>query len=359
MPGLYIHIPFCKQKCNYCSFASFHADAQTREKYLSALFSEMAANKGFAADTLYIGGGTPSMLTAHELEALLLHIEDNFGPVKKFAESTFEANPESLTEEKIILLKRYGVNRFSLGLQSASDAHLKTLGRVHNADMFFKAYGMLVNAGIKNINIDLIAGAPSQTLEDFKRDISLTLGLAPRHMSIYGLQIEEGTPFFTQGVLQDQLLIRAMLEHARQALERAGMKHYEISNFAAPGFESRHNLNYWQSGEYLGLGLAAASYIKGERRQNTDFLESYLNGAACERERLRGKAALGERTFMALRCLDGTPYTAETERHFGRDVEEMITRGLLERSGGNIKLTHEGLFLANEVFSIFVAPFED
>lgn len=339
MTGLYLHIPFCKKKCNYCDFTSFAATLSEHKDYVTTLSKEM---RPFKADTLYIGGGTPSILSAELLEALFKNIEINFGDIKNFKESTFEANPESLSEEKIALLKKYGFTRVSLGLQSACDKHLQTLGRAHDYKTFLSAYSALKDF---NVNVDLIAGVPGQTLADFESDIKTVSALKPAHLSVYGLQIEEGTEFFKRGLTQNPPLERAMLEHARDALTDAGYHHYEISNFARPGFESLHNINYWNNGEYLGLGLSAASYLNGVRSHG-EFSE-----------KLEGKAHLGETIMLGLRKLDGIVYTEEIKQNFGSDIDELTALGLLEQKKDKIKLTREGLFMANEVFRHFVEPF--
>jgi oxygen-independent coproporphyrinogen-3 oxidase len=359
MQSIYIHIPFCVKKCNYCAFASYPAASAAQEKYISVLAKEMALRRNFPAQTLYIGGGTPSFLGAELLEKLLTETEKNFGPIKNFIESTFEVNPESVTEEKLKILKKYGFNRISVGAQTFDDDGLKILGRAHDRKTFFDAYDKIKSAGFTNINIDLIAGFPRQTFEGFEKDIREIISLSPVHISVYGLQIEEGTKIFETGFNPDQILMRKMLEHARAALQAASYKHYEISNYAKPGFESRHNNNYWQSGEYIGLGFAAASFVNGKRFSNPENLEKYLEnpGKPEFEEVLTGKEKLGENIIIGLRRLDGIAAADEIEKNFGREIKNLIAAGMLEKAGGKIKLTEEGIFLSNEVFENFVAPF--
>ena len=286
------------------------------------------------------------------------------GPVSHFEESTIEANPESLTAEKLAVLKRAGFNRISMGLQSFNDAELKTLGRVHNVQTFLSAYAAARQAGFTNINVDLIAGVPGQSLQSFLDGLQKLVDLHPEHLSVYGLQIEEGTPFFERGIVCDQLLMRRMLEEAHARLQSAGYHHYEISNFALLGREAKHNTHYWHNGEYLGLGSGAASYLGGVRSQNTDDVADFITrinegkSPIVYSEKLEGKEHEGENLMLGLRLLDGIELTPVQEQLFGQDIEKHIQSGLLERVGKKVKLTLEGLFLANEVFCSFVAPFD-
>ena len=363
--GLYIHLPFCKQKCRYCDFASFAGLEKKIDSYLEALAKEakQVPTKNF--QTLYVGGGTPSLLSADQLATLCRIIVQHFGWISNFSESTLEANPESLTPQKIAVLKECGFNRLSLGLQSFNDTELKTIGRVHNAVTFLKAYQAARQGGFNNINVDLIAGLPGQTLDSFLHSLSQVISLSPEHLSVYGLQVEENTPLFESGFVCDQLLMRQMLELAHFRLEQAGYHHYEISNFAKPGYEAQHNTLYWHNGPYIGLGSSAASYMGGVRRQNTPSVSDYIRCMAEGKspvmfsEKLEGKAHEGENLLLGLRLLDGIEPTALEEQLFGKAIEAHIKGGLLERVGKKVKLTFEGLFLANEVFCSFVAPFEE
>ncbi len=363
--GLYIHIPFCKQKCFYCDFASYPGQEPLLDDYLAALSHEAALNKEIACQTLYVGGGTPSLLAHHQLERLAKIIRKNFQPVPAFLESTFEANPESLTPAKISTLRNLGFNRLSLGLQSFHDNELKTLGRVHTAAQFLQIYQAARSGGFSNMNVDLIAGLPGQTLESFTASLHRLADLRPEHLSVYGLQIEEGTPFFERGVVCNDSLMRHMLEHTHEFLTAVGYHHYEISNYALPGYEAKHNTIYWQNGEYVGLGCAAAAYRGGVRRQNTPVLKDYifdmLNGKSplVFSEQLIGKARIGEGLMLALRLLDGVYLSDEQKAFFGPQIQKHIQNGLLTQDHKKVKLSKEGVYLANEVFRSFVAPFED
>ena len=363
--ALYIHLPFCKQKCLYCDFASFAGQTRRIDGYLAALEKEAVLTPRTAVQTLYVGGGTPSLLTCAQLEKLTQLITARYGEIARLEESTFEANPESFTRDKADLLHAAGFERLSLGLQSFNDAELKRIGRVHNAADFLRAYEQARAAGFENINVDLIAGLPQQTLGDFLQSLSRLIALGPEHISVYGLQIEEGTPFFERGVVCDQILMRRMLEETHARLTRAGFTHYEISNYARAGKESRHNTHYWHNGDYIGLGSAAASYLGGVRRQNTPDVEAYMarinagQSVVSFEEKLTGQARAGETLMLGLRLLGGVPLTPEQQHFFGREIEKHIRGGLLTRDGKKVKLTQEGLYLANEVFCSFVAPFDN
>ncbi len=363
--GLYIHIPFCKRKCNYCDFASFAGQEPLMDAYLGALAHEAILYKETGCNTLYIGGGTPSLLNDGQLHRLEKIIRKNFRPVSGFEESTFEANPESITPAKLNTLLTLGFNRLSMGLQSLNENELKTLGRIHTAAQFLQAYQAARQSGFKNINVDLMAGLPGQTLQSFTDSLHRVLELGPEHFSVYGLQVEEGTSFFERGVVCDQVLMREMLEQAHDTLTAAGYHHYEISNYALPGKESKHNLNYWQYGEYIGLGSSAATYRLGKRKQNTKNLQEYIfcmeNGKTPTvfSERLTGPAKEGEKLMLAFRMLDGVELTAQQTELFGAEIQKHIQKGLLTQEDKKVKLTTEGIYMANEVFRSFVAPFEN
>lgn len=362
--GLYIHIPFCKSKCNYCDFSSFPLRENLIDEYLTALEHEATQYHNFPCKTLYIGGGTPSLLLTNQLLRLGEIITKYFGPISRFEESTFECNPESVSIEKLHVLKELGFNRISMGLQAADDTHLKILGRIHSLQTFEKAYQNIQDAHFKNINIDLIAGIPQQTMDSFVSGVKYLTQLKPTHISIYGLQIEEGTPFFEQGIVCDQILMRKMLEFTHNYLNEQGYHHYEISNFSLPGNEAKHNTNYWNNGDYIGLGSAATSYLNGVRKTNITSIEKYIHFLSHNQEpteyqeKLEGIDLEGEKMFLGLRKLDGIVPTEIQWHFFGKEIEKHIKNGLLELVDKKLKLTFEGLFLANEVFYSFVAPFE-
>ena len=363
MQGLYIHIPFCISKCVYCDFASFANIKNLRLPYLKALKTELSLQKkhykNFAPKTLYIGGGTPSFLTVAQIKFLFENIYSCFN---NFKEITFEANPESLTLAKIKLLKKLGVTRLSLGLQSTFDRHLKTLSRAHNFETFLHTYTQ-AKKYFDNINIDLIAGLPNQTLAEFEQSVKMLIGLKPQHISVYGLQVEEGTPLYKNGYVCDDNLTRKMLESAENILCQSGFVHYEISNFSLPKYESKHNVNYWLNGEYLGCGSAAASCMQGVRFQNTADVKEYIKSLAQNKiptvfeEKLQAKAKAGEEILLRFRLLNGFKPTQKMLKYFGKEFKILVNKKLIVQDGKIWKLSEEGKYFANEVSRYFVEPF--
>ena len=348
MQGLYIHIPFCVSKCVYCDFASFAGIKRLRLPYLKALKHELILQKkhykNFDPKTLYIGGGTPSFLTAAQIEFLFESIHSCY---KNFKEITFEVNPESLTLPKIKLLKSLGVNRLSLGLQSTFDKHLKTLSRAHNFATFLHTYNQ-IKKYFDNINVDLIAGLPNQTLAEFEESVKTLINLKPQHISIYGLQVEESTPLYKSGYVCDDNLTRKMLESAENILRKNGFNHYEISNFALPKYESKHNINYWLNGEYLGCGSAAASYMSGVRFQNTVDVKEYIKSLASNKipvvfeEKLQGKAKVGEEILLKFRLLNGFKPAQKMLKYFNKEFKVLLGKKLIIKDGKFFKLSEEG-----------------
>lgn len=366
MRGLYIHIPFCVSKCAYCDFASYtcYNNPSFYTKYLNALFKEAALYPQIKnIDTLYIGGGTPSVLSPQQMEFLFNQIQNLYGKIKDLKESTFEANPESLNEQKLKVLKTFGFTRLSLGMQTTADKHLKLIGRAHTRQQFFDVFNLARNY-FDNINIDIIAALPQQTMADFKTVITEVLALNPAHISIYGLQVEADTPLYKTGFKADDDLMRNMLEYTFTALGTSGYNQYETSNYALKNKESLHNINYWDSGEYLGLGAAAASYIKGVRSQNNADVKEYLAAVeqaqkpTCFEEKLEGKAKIGERVIMGLRKTQGLQLTDDILHNFSPAINIMIAQNLLQISDNFLQLTKEGKYLANIVCRNFVEPFD-
>ena len=363
MPGLYVHIPFCRGKCGYCDFASAPGSGGEIDRFLEALAKEAALYGGLAGkfDTLYVGGGTPSLLSHPQLKKLFGVIETLAGPLSGLAESTFEANPESLDAEKAALLKKAGISRVSLGLQAAQDALLKRLGRLAMSGDFLRAYKDLRAAGFANINADLMCGLPGQAVKDFKDSLAWLLKLAPEHISFYALEVHEGTPFAAAGVKEEPELAADMYEAGAAALSAAGYGQYEISNFAKPGFEARHNLNYWEQGEYLGLGPAAASYLGGERRANTPVTAEYVNAALSGveipgqyRETLTGRARNAEMIMLGLRKVSGIELPGDIFIEFKEEIGRLTATGLLVKSGNLIRIREDRLYVSNAVFREFV-----
>jgi oxygen-independent coproporphyrinogen-3 oxidase len=354
--GVYIHIPFCSIKCFYCDFAAFAGKQKQMDRYLDAVEKELRLHPGFKPDTLYIGGGTPSELSAEQISRLF-----SFLP-KGFAEATFEANPESLSREKLKALKAAGVTRISLGLQATQDRLLKAIGRKHTWAEFVGVFHAAREEGFDNLNVDLMFGLPGQSFDDLRQSVDDVLGLGSEHVSAYGLQIEDQTLFSKRGVRPDEELTRRMHEYLIDAMASAGFIHYEISNFAKPGRESLHNKIYWSNGEYLGLGVSAASHLDGRRWSNFERLDAYMKAVEEGRpsleheERLEGKERLGEAVFVGLRLVGGFEPDAPTREAFAREWDELEKGGLVVREGKKVRLSREGIFIANRVFERFVAP---
>ena len=338
-------------------------------RYLKALDREASFHPTIKPATLYVGGGTPSELSAENLSELLGALAARFGPLEAMAESTVEGNPESLDARKLDVLRAAGVSRLSVGLQSADDRLLKDIGRRHTWADFERAYAQAARRGF-SVSVDLMLALPGQTLTGALASLKSVLRLDPDHLSLYCLHVEEGTPLSRQGFAEDEDLGRGMFEASMDILSRAGYRHYEISNFARPGRESLHNLNYWRGGSYLGLGCAAAGYLGGVRYENDRDVEGYCRkvergeSPALATESLAGKEKLGESLLLGLRMIGGVLLTAPMRRHFTSELESLRRRGLLELERSpktglplRARLSREGIFFANEVFREFVPPF--
>ena len=362
--GLYLHVPFCSVKCFYCDFTAFAGQRASVQRYLEAMRGEARRRPRLAVDTLYIGGGTPSELSVDELAELLRLVESFYRRIRDFVESTVEANPESLTLDKLEMMARKGVSRLSIGLQTMEPRLLKEVGRRHTIEQFLEAYGNARRLGFA-VNVDLMTGLPSQTLEEATSSLERVLDLDPDHISLYGLSVEDRTLFAKRGILVDEDLDRAMHERSLELLQTAGFEHYEISNFAKPGRRSRHNQIYWTNGEYIGLGCGASGFIDGFRYSNKDRLSDYCDAVERGwlpeegRERLESKEKLGEIILLGLRRMEGIELTPEMNSMFPRELASIGRQGWVERVGSRVRLTREGVFLANRVFQEFVAPFAE
>lgn len=362
LSGLYVHVPFCAVKCFYCDFAAFSGQKKQVERYLAALEAEAALLPPRVPETLYVGGGTPSELSPEQISDLFERLRRAY-PGARFLETTFEGNPESLDEAKLAVLARNGVTRLSIGLQTADDALLKAIGRHHTAADFARVFRAARAAGLPALSVDLMYGLPGQTLDSLKATLDFALALEPEHVSLYGLQVEDRTLFGKRGVEEDSDLGREMYETAIAALARAGLDHYEISNWARPGHRSLHNTNYWRRGEYLGLGCSAASFLGGVRSSNEEKLEPYLRAveagrrATAETEAPAGLEAVGEEAFLGLRLIDGFVPSDALKTAFAGAWAVLKARGLVTERAGRWKLSAEGVFLANDVFAEFVPPF--
>lgn len=354
MSGLYIHIPFCVNKCSYCAFYSvISRDRKSQERFFQTLGTELSnLPPDFAPETIFIGGGTPTAVDFQCLEKFLPSL-GKFSP----AEFSCEANPGTVDAERFALLRRSGVNRLSLGVQSFNFQCLETLGRIHSADEAERAFGLARAAGFENINIDLIFGVPGQTMEMVDEDLDRALALGSEHIAIYNLMYEEGTPLtkLNPTRLEDSLE-REMYDRIRARLKGAGFVHYEISNFAKPGFECRHNQLYWNGGEYIGCGPAAHSHWKGVRRANVSDLNDYCaNGPRCEfEEALDPEAKERETLVMGLRQLAGVEVSSNVWKKQGDVFQTLEKEGLLVIDGRRVRLSEEALFVSDAVFAELV-----
>lgn len=373
---LYIHIPFCVRKCLYCDFLSAPAGEETRERYVEALVSEITGRGEEYGDwcvtSVFFGGGTPSLLTAKQMKRLLGTVSGSFF-LAPDAEITVEVNPGTVDSEKLSGCREAGVNRLSIGLQSADNVELGAIGRIHTWEQFLEAYSQAREAGFANVNVDLMSTLPGQTTESYCNSLRKVLALTPQpeHISAYSLILEEGTALYDRyqaGLVDipDEDADRQMYQETKRILASAGYRRYEISNYAKEGFECRHNCGYWQRKDYLGLGLGASSMINNVRFKNGEELERYLRvPLACREDerRLTVMEQMEEYMFLGLRLTDGVE-TGGFQAAFGRTLEEMYGAvieknerdGLLEcRDGGKrLALTERGLDLANYVMAQFL-----
>ena len=377
---LYIHIPFCQRKCQYCAFVSREGSESETGAFAELLLEEMLLAARESArhqtlDSVYFGGGTPSLLPSKQVARLLERAARLFGLTGK-AEITLEANPGTVDRRRLADFRSAGVNRLSLGVQSFKDQMLASLGRIHTAQEARDAFSAARGAGFDNIGIDLIHALPGQTLDMWRADLEQGLALDPEHISIYGLTVEEGTPFAVRygedsPLLPDEDLAADMYECADRILTSGGFEHYEIANFARPGRRSRHNSGYWRRDGYLGLGAGAHSYLKngeyGLRFGNTSDLEEYASSIGSgtlprgEKTRLSREDALAEFMFLGLRLSEGVArsdfeqeFGVPLGQIFGREIEELVAQGLLLADSHGIRLTTRGMLLSNLVFARFL-----
>lgn len=347
--GIYIHIPFCVRKCLYCDFCST-ADWKLKDSYIDALINEMKENKGICADTVFIGGGTPTVLGDRLVEIVNV-VKENFCLTEN-CEFTVEANPGTVSLSLLKKLKEAGVNRLSIGVQSFNDSELKALGRIHTAKEATDAFYMAREAGFDNINIDLMLSTPEQTTESVKNTLEEVKKLNPEHVSAYSLIIEEGTPFYDMELkLPDEDAEREIYYYTVGFLKEMGLERYEISNFSKVGYESRHNEKYWKCEEYVGFGVAAYSYNDNYRYGNTDSIEEYVLGKReAYREHIDEEEQSKEKYMLGLRMSKGVRYNEK----FEEKIEKLIEDGLLCKDNGYVKLTEKGFDLGNLVFMEFV-----
>lgn len=366
--GVYIHVPFCKSRCSYCDFATdVYRSGDAVERYVEALCSEIGSvneSRIRNLDTIYFGGGTPSLLTPVQVERILNSVNSVFS-VADNAEVTMEMNPATVTAESLAGYRELGVNRASFGVQTFNDRDLKLLARGHDANDARTTFKLLREAGFDNISFDLIAGLPGQTMDDWRRNLGEAVSMSPEHLSLYLLEIHEGTPLAEQvrssrrNAIDDERAAE-MYELMIDALSDAGYQQYEISNFARPGFESRHNTKYWKLEPVYGFGVSAHSFDGVERYANERDTNAYVriieSGADAEvfREQIDEAA---EYAFLGLRLNEGIDIN-DYARRFAGDLllqgARALENGLLETAGGRIRLTRKGMLFSNEVFAEFV-----
>lgn len=358
---LYVHIPFCVRKCAYCDFLSApNCDAE-RDAYVAALVREIEGQTPSVFTSVFFGGGTPSILTPTQFQTIADAIK-RCHTLTDDCEWTVEANPGTLDAQKLQTYRRCGVNRISLGMQSADDTELKEIGRIHCHRETEEAVALVRAAGFANLNLDLMMGLPTQTIESWTHTLDAAIALAPTHISAYSLILEEGTPMAKRpaGDFPDEDTDRDMYDRTLRTMEQNGYRQYEISNFAKPGFACRHNLGYWDLTEYLGVGLGASSLIRRQRLKNTQDMTAYLLGSTpTVEETLDDETSMSEWAFLGLRKTDGISQKAFREL-FHVDLFEAFPEakkldGLLttDTTGDRLKLSRRGLDLANLVFEVF------
>ena len=371
--GIYIHIPFCKSKCYYCDFISYQNKEEQVEEYIEEVIKEIEQYdiKKYNVTTIYIGGGTPSFIDEKYIKQILENLKEKLiDNETKFEdiEITIEINPGTINEEKLKQYKNSGVNRISIGLQSTNDKLLKQIGRIHTYRQFVEAYELVKKTGFENINIDLMMGLPNQTIKDIKQALDEIEKLEPTHISVYSLIVEEGTKIeklINNGELElpDEEIERQMYWYVKNKLELNGYKHYEISNFAKKGKESKHNMNCWEQKEYIGIGAAAHSYLNDTRYSNSAFKEcqkwSFKDKKIEEKQNFEDKKK--EYMLLGLRKIDGVSIQKFKEKFidnpiflYRKELDKLIKENLLEIDGDKIKLTNKGIDLANLVWEEFV-----
>lgn len=366
----YVHIPFCTQICYYCDFSKVFIKNQPVDDYLQALIREFESYDIEQLRTLYIGGGTPTSITAQQLDYLLTNLTKHLD-LSVLEEFTIEANPGDLTDDKIEVLKKSAVNRVSLGVQTFNDKQLKRIGRSHNESQIYSTIDHLKTAGFDNISIDLIYALPDQTMEDVKENVAKAIALDIPHLSLYSLILEHHTVFMNKmrrgklNLPQEDLEVE-MFEYIIAELEANGFEHYEISNFTKPGFESRHNLMYWDNAEYYGVGAGASGYLNGVRYRNRGPIQHYLKAvsegnARLSEEVLTKDEMMEEELFLGLRKKSGVSiakfeekFGVSFEEHYGQIVTELCQQGLLVSDDKVVRMTKKGLFLGDTVAERFI-----
>lgn len=373
---IYIHIPFCVRKCEYCDFLSFQYNEETAEKYIDCLCNEIlhAEIEDTEISTVFIGGGTPSVLGERDIERIMMTVREHF-LLSDDAEITIEVNPGTVTESKAKLYKQIGINRVSIGMQSSDDEMLKKLGRIHNKKQFHECYDRLRKTGIGNLNVDVMSGLPGLTLEKYEETLKMVCELGPEHISAYSLIIEENTPFFelynldngkNVSELPDEELERRQYERTGEILSMNGYHRYEISNYARKGYECRHNTGYWTGVPYYGFGLGASSFINGIRYSNATSLDDYLKAGGIAKDkdsiiRLSKNDKMEEFMYLGLRMTDGISrkqfknlFNEDIDDVFGKVINKYSAMDLIVCEDDKIFLSERGIDVSNYIFSDFL-----
>lgn len=364
--GIYIHIPFCKSKCYYCDFISYDNKQDCIEIYIDTLIKEIKSSNiaEYEVKTIYIGGGTPSILSNEQISKIVNALNCKLNNV----EFTIEVNPGTVTKEKLENYIELGINRLSIGLQSTDDELLKSIGRIHNYEQFLNTYKLAREAGFKNINIDLMLGLPNQTLEILRKSVNNVIELQPEHISIYSLILEEDTKLEKMvmegsATLPNEDCERQMYWEMKKLLEEAGYVHYEISNYAKNGYESNHNMDCWNQKEYIGFGVAAHSYIDKKRYSNNRSIEKYLNDCTPKivHENQTKEEQMKEYMLLGLRKIEGIEISKFKEKFvenpifvYRKELNKLVEEDLLQIEENCIRLTNKGLDFANIVWEEFV-----
>lgn len=370
---VYIHIPFCVSKCKYCDFLSGPCDDAAKAAYVDTLVREICQSakdfSDYKVDTIFVGGGTPSILEASQMQRILGAVRDNYN-LERYVECTIECNPGTMTERKADAWLEAGVNRLSFGLQSANNNELKALGRIHTVEEFVDSYLMARNAGFMNINVDLMNALPYQTLDSFSGTLRSVAGLSPEHLSVYSLIVEENTPLYdwvyagNEDALPTEEAEREMYYDTKKILAEYGYERYEISNYAKKGYECRHNLGYWERKNYVGFGLGAASLVGNVRYNNLSDMEEYMKclGSKKENREVLSKAdEMAEFMFLGLRKIAGIrkdkfydTFGTKYGDVYGEVTKELVTKGLIYEDEDSVRLTELGIDVSNVVLAEFL-----
>lgn len=376
--GIYLHIPFCVKKCQYCDFLSFPGGEEVRAQYVRKLAEEIQAfqqKEQWQVRTIFFGGGTPSLLKEEQISCLMETIREEF-LVCKDAEISMECNPGTVDPAKLQAYREAGINRISFGLQSTKNEELRQLGRIHTYETFLESYEMARKCGFENLNVDLMSALPGQTVQSFRETLQAVLALKPEHISAYSLMIEEGTPFYEKyksdlnlreagkecHFLPSEEEERQMYYETKQIMECHGYVRYEISNYAKHGYECRHNIGYWNRTEYAGFGLGAAGLIGNVRLKNTSDMCAYMGGETeAEREQLDKKAQMEETMFLGLRMAKGIcaetfakTFGVRLESVYGEVIKRLIGEGLLKKAGSVYTLSDLGIDVSNYALAQFL-----